>query len=198
VLPSEIMGLKNLKGYFESENSIVPIHFEPNPVQPQQPAFVPRPIKADDSPLLVETPDARSRLVLHACDAAERVLELVASWLFDAISESAGILADPDVARHNRDQLGRLAEFLGCRKMHGVKRADGFHWKGPADTGEYGLGDGDDIATAVEDLEPSDRTALLGRFQTPGGSGADDRPGRLGECQCGGHLAPLRTQRSKG
>jgi hypothetical protein len=50
VLPSEIMGLKNLSGYFKSGNSIVPIHFEPNPVQRRQPAFVPRPIKTDDSP----------------------------------------------------------------------------------------------------------------------------------------------------
>ena len=45
VLPSEIMGLKNLTGYLKSENYIVPIRFEPNPVQPRQPAFVPRPIK---------------------------------------------------------------------------------------------------------------------------------------------------------
>ena len=50
VLPSEIMGLQNLAGYFKSGNYIVPIHFEPNPVQPKQPAFVPRPIKPDDSP----------------------------------------------------------------------------------------------------------------------------------------------------
>jgi len=50
VLPSEIMGLKNLTGYLKSENYIVPIRFEPNPVQPRQPAFVPRPMKTDDSP----------------------------------------------------------------------------------------------------------------------------------------------------
>jgi hypothetical protein len=50
VLPSEIMGLKNLAGYLKSGNHIVPIHFEPNPVQPRQPAFVPRSIKVDDAP----------------------------------------------------------------------------------------------------------------------------------------------------
>ena len=49
VLPSEIMGLKNLTGYLVG-NHIVPIRFEPNPVQPRQPAFVPRPMKTDDSP----------------------------------------------------------------------------------------------------------------------------------------------------
>src|SRR5262249_28818303 len=50
VLSSEIMGLKNLTGYLKSVNHVVRIRFEPNPVQPQQPAFVPRPIKTDDSP----------------------------------------------------------------------------------------------------------------------------------------------------
>jgi hypothetical protein len=48
VLPSEIMGLRNLTGYFKSGNYVVPIDFDPNPVQPRQPAFVPRPIKADE------------------------------------------------------------------------------------------------------------------------------------------------------
>jgi hypothetical protein len=45
VLPSEIMGLKNLTGYLKSGNQIVRLQFEPNPVQPRQPAFVPRPMK---------------------------------------------------------------------------------------------------------------------------------------------------------
>jgi hypothetical protein len=44
------MGLKNLMGYVKSENHIVRIHFEPNPVQPRQPAFVPRPLKEDGPP----------------------------------------------------------------------------------------------------------------------------------------------------
>ncbi len=50
VLPSEIMGLKNLTGYLKSGDHIVRIHFEPNPVQPRQPAFVPRAIKNDAPP----------------------------------------------------------------------------------------------------------------------------------------------------
>lgn len=50
VLPSEIMGLKNLAGYLKSGNHIVGIRFEPNPVQPRQPAFVPRPIKDNEPP----------------------------------------------------------------------------------------------------------------------------------------------------
>jgi type IV secretory pathway TraG/TraD family ATPase VirD4 len=50
VLPSEIMGLKNLTGYLKSGNHIVPIRFEPNPVQPRQPAFIPRPIKDEEPP----------------------------------------------------------------------------------------------------------------------------------------------------
>jgi hypothetical protein len=50
VLPSEIMGLKNLTGYVKSGNHVVPIQFDPNPVQPRQPAFVPRQPRADDSP----------------------------------------------------------------------------------------------------------------------------------------------------
>lgn len=50
VLPSEIMGLKNLAGYLKSGNHIVRIRFEPNPVQPRQPAFVPRPMKDDEPP----------------------------------------------------------------------------------------------------------------------------------------------------
>jgi hypothetical protein len=50
VLPAEIMGLKNLTGYLKSGNHIVAIRFDPNPVQPRQPAFVPRPIKDDEPP----------------------------------------------------------------------------------------------------------------------------------------------------
>jgi type IV secretory pathway TraG/TraD family ATPase VirD4 len=50
VLPSEIMGLKNLTGYLKSGNHIVRIRFEPNPLQPRQQAFVSRPIKNDESP----------------------------------------------------------------------------------------------------------------------------------------------------
>ena len=50
VLPSEIMGLKNLTGYLKSGNHIVRIRFEPNPVQPRQPAFVSRPVKNGDPP----------------------------------------------------------------------------------------------------------------------------------------------------
>ena len=49
VLPSEIMGLKNLTGYLKSGNHVVAIHFDPNPVQPRQPAFIPRPITSVDS-----------------------------------------------------------------------------------------------------------------------------------------------------
>jgi hypothetical protein len=44
------MGLKNLAGYLKSGNHIVPIRFDPNPVQPRQPAFVPRPVKDDEPP----------------------------------------------------------------------------------------------------------------------------------------------------
>jgi hypothetical protein len=50
VLPSEIMGLKNLTGYFKSGNHIIAIQFEPYPVQPRQPAFVPRPVKVGEAP----------------------------------------------------------------------------------------------------------------------------------------------------
>jgi type IV secretory pathway TraG/TraD family ATPase VirD4 len=49
VLPSEIMGLKNLTGYVKSGNLVVPLQFDPNPIQPREPAFVPRPIRVDDS-----------------------------------------------------------------------------------------------------------------------------------------------------
>ncbi len=49
-LPSEIMGLTNLTGYLKSENHIVRIQFDPNPVRPRQPAILPRVAKAEDSP----------------------------------------------------------------------------------------------------------------------------------------------------
>ena len=73
VLPSEIMGLKNLTGYLKSENYIVPIRFEPNPVQPRQPAFIPRPIKTDDSPHR----DKLDQLIASALQAndGQRLLE---------------------------------------------------------------------------------------------------------------------------
>ena len=73
VLPSEIMGLKNLTGYFKSGNYIVPIHFDPNPVQARQPAFVPRPIKDDEPP----QKDKFDQLLAAALQTshAQRVLE---------------------------------------------------------------------------------------------------------------------------
>ena len=73
VLPSEIMGLKNLTGYLKSGNYIVRIRFEPNPVQPRQPAFVSRPIKNDDSP----QKDKLDQLIASALQAndGQRLLE---------------------------------------------------------------------------------------------------------------------------
>ena len=54
-------------------NYVVPIHFEPNPVRPRQPAFVPRPIKADDSPQR----DKLDQLIASAkkADEGHRLLE---------------------------------------------------------------------------------------------------------------------------
>ena len=73
VLPSEIMGLKNLTGYLKSGNHIVRIRFEPNPVQPRQPAFVSRPVKNDDSP----QKDKFDQLIASALQAndGQRLLE---------------------------------------------------------------------------------------------------------------------------
>ena len=73
VLPSEIMGLKNLTGYLKSGNYIVPLRFDPNPVRPRQLAFVPRPVKADDSPQR----DKLDQLIASALQAndGQRLLE---------------------------------------------------------------------------------------------------------------------------
>ncbi len=73
VLPSEIMGLKNLTGYLKSGNHIVRIHFEPNPVQPRQPAFVPRPMKDAEPPQR----DKLDQLIASALQTGhgERLLE---------------------------------------------------------------------------------------------------------------------------
>jgi hypothetical protein len=67
------MGLKNLRGYLKTENYIVPIRFEPNPIQRQQPAFVSRPIKPDDSP----QKDKLDQLIASALQAndGQRLLE---------------------------------------------------------------------------------------------------------------------------
>jgi hypothetical protein len=67
------MGLKNLRGYLKTENYIVPIRFEPNPVQRLQPAFVSRPIKTDDSP----QKDKLDQLIASALQAndGQRLLE---------------------------------------------------------------------------------------------------------------------------
>jgi hypothetical protein len=73
VLPSEVMGLRNLTGYLKSENHIVRIHFDPNPVQPRQSAFVPRAVRADDSP----QKDRLDQLIESALntDDGQRLLE---------------------------------------------------------------------------------------------------------------------------
>ena len=67
------MGLKNLAGYLKSGNHIVRLHFEPNPVQPRQPAFVPRPIKDAEPPQR----DKLDQLIASALQTAhgERLLE---------------------------------------------------------------------------------------------------------------------------
>jgi hypothetical protein len=73
VLPSEIMGLKNLTGYLKSGNYIIPLRFDPNPVRPRQLAFVPRPVKAHDSPQR----DRLDQLIASAlqADGGQRHLE---------------------------------------------------------------------------------------------------------------------------
>jgi type IV secretory pathway TraG/TraD family ATPase VirD4 len=73
VLPSEIMGLENLAGYLKTGNHIVPIRFEPNPAQPHQPAFVPRPINDAEPPQR----DKLDQLIASALQAPQghRLLE---------------------------------------------------------------------------------------------------------------------------
>lgn len=93
VLPSEIMGLKNLTGYVKSEGYVIPIRFEPNPVQSRQPAFVPRPVKSDDSP------------------QQDKLDQLIAS----ALQASAG------QPRLDSTSASALAGGVGCR-AHSVLR----------------------------------------------------------------------------
>lgn len=118
--------------------------------------------------------------------------------LFDGVSERACVVADPNVARHDRHELGRFAKQLCGRKMHRIKRANRFHGKGPADTREHGVGDGDDVATTFEYSQPSDRSALLGGTQTSADAGADDRPCSFHERQRGRHVPSFRAQRLQG
>jgi hypothetical protein len=68
------MGLKNLAGYLKSENFVVPITFEPNPVKPRQAAFLPRPIEPGDWPL-PPSPDESLPPARNGTNAQRRRLE---------------------------------------------------------------------------------------------------------------------------
>lgn len=79
--------------------------------------------------------------------------------------------------------------------MDRIKRANRFHRKGPADAREHGVGDPDDVATAFEYQEASDRRPHLSRTQTFADAGADDRSSSFSECQGGRHLPSFGAER---
>jgi hypothetical protein len=93
--------------------------------------------------------------------------------------------------------LRRLAELLDRGKMHGIKRADGFYRKRPANAGENSRCDRDNIAMAFEDMERLYCSALLVGIQAPVSARADKGARGLGECKSGSYLASLDTQRVK-
>lgn len=65
--------------------------------------------------------------------------------------------------------------------MHGVKGANGIHWEGAANSRENRVRDTDEGATAREHLEPTGRSAFVGRTQPPGATPAEDGAGRFGQ-----------------
>lgn len=76
--------------------------------------------------------------------------------LADGVPEREGIVANPGVARHDRDKLRRLAKLLGRRKMYGVERTDRLHRKGATDASEYRPIDVEDKAAPFEGLQGPD------------------------------------------
>ena len=82
--------------------------------------------------------------------------------------------------------------------MHGVERANGFHWEGAADSRENRVCDADEIATTREHLEPACRGAFISLAQAPAGARAEDGAGGFGKRQRGRDPLPLRAYRRPG
>jgi len=99
------------------------------------------------------------------------------------IPECPGIVSDPGVPRHDRDQRGRFGQLFCRRQMHGIERANGFHRERASDSRQHRLGDTDEGATTRKDLEPTCRGASIGLAQPPPGNGAEDRTSGFGERQ---------------
>lgn len=117
--------------------------------------------------------------------------------LFDRVSKRSCVLLDPTVSRHDGHELGRFAEQLRGGEMHGIERANRLHRKRASGARKHGVRHCDDVATALEYPQPSDRRALLGGRQTSGGAGTDDRSCCLCEGQRGGDTPAADAQRAQ-
>ena len=79
--------------------------------------------------------------------------------------------------------------------MQGIERANRFNGEGATDTGEHGVGDGDDETTTCEYSQPTHGGALLCGHETTTGSSSNDRSSCFRERQRRRHLPSLRLER---
>jgi hypothetical protein len=67
--------------------------------------------------------------------------------------------------------------------MNGIERADRFHRERLARAHEYEFGEGNDIASPSESLQPAERSALISWRQAPSNTSAHESAGGFCECQ---------------
>ena len=115
--------------------------------------------------------------------------------LLDGVTESPSVVANPRVARHNRDELGWLIEQLCGGQVHRIERPNRFDRKWPADASENHAIDVNDEAAAFECPQPSNGCLFLGNGQPAGDTCADDGSCSFRKRQGRRHVPPVSVER---
>ena len=115
--------------------------------------------------------------------------------LRDHVPQRLGVLTHARIPRDDRHELWRFAEQFGCRKMHGIERADRFDGKGAADASEHRSVDVEDETTPFERSQGANGRLFLCCRQPTSRTSPDDRAARFCERQGRRHVLCSDRQR---
>ena len=118
--------------------------------------------------------------------------------LRDHVSQRVGVLAHARIPRDDGHELWCFAKQFCRGKMHGIEGADRFDGKGAADTSEHGSVNVEDETAPLEGSQSSNGRPFFCWGQPTSGPRPDNRPARLCERKCRGHVLCFGGQRPQG
>ncbi len=115
--------------------------------------------------------------------------------LLDSVAEGLGVVPNPSIARHDRNELWRFIEQLGGGQVHRVERPNGFHRKRPAHASEDDAIDANEERAAFERPQSPNGCLFLGDRQSTRDPRADDCSCGFRQRQGGRHVPPFCLER---